>query len=481
MSKFKFPAKKTRVVATIGPASNSPAMIEKLITAGMNVARINFAHGTLDAHRAVIQTLRSVASRLQRRIAILGDLPGPKMRIGKLHSEPIRLERDQVFTLQVGDDLGDQTHAFMDFARLAQAVKPGDSIFLDDGYIQLGVEQVVGDAVRTRVIVGGELRSHKGVNFPGIDLGISAFTEQDHNLLRFAAEQRLDAVSQSFVSTANDLATVRNAAQALGYAPLIIAKIERAGAVQNIDAILEVCDGIMVARGDLGVEMPIEEVAAVQKEIILRAKLAAKPIITATQMLESMIHNRRPTRAEVSDVTNAILDGSDAVMLSGETAIGDYPEACVAMMTRIAQVAERMPDSNMLGEVLQTALQAKAISLEDHVSLSTYLTAQTMAPDLIFAVTASGGTARRLARFRQTNWIIAFSPNEATCQQLQFVRGVYTVHVPEYPASWADFARKWVSERSLTAELGILTEGGGTLRTRGATRLEMIDLQADAG
>ena len=477
MTAFRFPAKKTRIVATIGPATNSPERLEQLIEAGLNVARINFAHGDLDGHRAVIQSLRAIARRMGRRVAFMGDLPGPKMRIGKLRTEPIHLVRAAPFTLRVGDAVGDQHGASMEFAGLARAVKPGDNIFLNDGYVQLRVERVDGDAVQTTVIAGGELRSHKGVNFPGIDLGISAFTEEDRSFLAFAAEQQLEAVSQSFVATAADLRELRNAARALGYDPMVIAKFERAGALQHIDAILAEADGIMVARGDLGVEIPIEEVAAVQKEIILRARQAAKPVITATQMLESMVHNRRPTRAEVSDVTNAILDGSDAVMLSGETAIGDYPVETVEMMARIARVAEGMGRNGHLVRIMQAAADTQAISLEDHVSLSMYLTAETMRPDLLFAVTATGGTARRLARFRLPGWLVAFSPDEATCQRLQFVSGIYTVHVPETPPSWADFARHWVQERQLDAGLGILTEGGGTLRSSGATRLEMIDLR----
>ena len=477
MTAFRFPAKKTRIVATIGPATSSPERLEQLIEAGLNVARINFAHGDLDGHRAVIQSLRSIARRMGRRVAVMGDLPGPKMRIGKLRTEPIYLVRGQPFTLRVGDDVGDQQGASMDFAGLARVVKPGDYIYLNDGYVQLRVERVDGDTVQTTVVAGGELRSHKGVNFPGIDLGISAFTEEDRDFLAFAAAQQLEAVSQSFVATAADLRELRKAAQALKYDPMVIAKFERAGALQQMDAILAEADGIMVARGDLGVEIPIEEVAAVQKEIIMRARRAAKPVITATQMLESMVHNRRPTRAEVSDVTNAILDGSDAVMLSGETAIGDYPVETVEMMARIARVAEGMARNGQLVRAMQDAADARSISLEDHVSLSMYLTAETMRPDLLFAVTATGGTARRLARFRLPEWLVAFSPDEATCQRLQFVSGIYTVHVPETPPSWADFARHWVQERQLDAGLGILTEGGGTLRSSGATRLEMIDLR----
>lgn len=480
MTRLQFPEKKTRVVATIGPASRAPEMLEKLICAGMNVARINFAHGDLESHREVIADLRQVAARLDQRVAIMGDLPGPKMRIGKLAQEPITIHRGQTFTLYTGDGIGDQTHAYMEFDGLANTVKPGDNIFLNDGYILLKVQKVEGNAVETLVMAGGELRSHKGVNFPGIDLGISAFTAQDRAFLEFAAHEGIDAVSQSFVSTEDDITVVRNAARELNYAPMIIAKIERAGAVDRIDAILEVADGIMVARGDLGVEIPIEEVAAVQKDVIMRAKLAAKPVITATQMLESMVHYRRPTRAEVSDVTNAIIDGSDAVMLSGETAVGDFPDEAVAMMTRIARVAEQLPGASMISTVLLTALKGKSSSIEDHVSLSTFLTVETMEPDLIFAVTETGGTARRLARFHLPGWLVAFSRNEATCQRLQFVRGIYTVLAPaDRPSSSARFVRAWVHEHELNAHLAVLTEGGGTLRASGATRLELIDLDHD--
>ncbi len=477
MSAFQFPQKKTRIVATIGPASRSPALLEKLILAGMNIARINFAHGDLAGHGQVIRDLRMIAGKLGRRVAIMGDLPGPKMRIGKLQTEPIQLERNQSFTLRIGDGIGDQSGAFMDFAGLAKAVQPGDNIFLNDGYVQLRVDRVNADAVHTSVIVGGELRSHKGVNFPGIDLGISAFTERDGELLQFAAEQQLDAVSQSFVATADDLAEVRAAAQRLGYTPMVIAKIERAGALEHIDAILEAADGIMVARGDLGVEIPIEEVAAVQKDIILRAQLAAKPVITATQMLESMVHYRRPTRAEVSDVTNAILDGSDAVMLSGETAVGDYPDEAVAMMARIAVVAENMPTGDRLIEVLNQAVHAKdgftgRSCVAEHVS-------DLQKPWRPISFLRSAPAAARRVVWPAIDCLPGSWPSvppKSSANNSSLCAVSTRCMWPKWPASWATFVRQWVLEKQLDAGLAILTEGGGTLRTSGATRLEMIDL-----
>ncbi|MDQ1300449.1 MAG: pyruvate kinase, partial [Chloroflexota bacterium] len=314
--------KKTKIVATIGPATEAQASLESLIANGMNVARINFSHGDLAGHRRAIANVRAAAAACGQRVAIMGDLPGPKMRIGKLEREPVLLERGQPFIIEVGDFVGDAGRVSLPFAGLPQAVKPGDAIYINDGYIQLEVREVVGRQVRCVALVGGELRSRKGVNFPGIDLGITAFTAQDREFLRFAAEQGLDAVSQSFVQDGADLEAVRGAAAELGYAPFIIAKIERARAVDNLEQILDHADGIMVARGDLGVEIPFERIAVVQKQIIQRASLKSRPVITATHMLESMITNRRPTRAEVTDVANAIIDGTDCVMLSGETSIG---------------------------------------------------------------------------------------------------------------------------------------------------------------
>ena len=477
MTAFSFPAKKTRIVATLGPASSSPERLEQLIEAGLNVARINFAHGDLDGHRAVIQSLRAIARRMGRRVAIMGDLPGPKMRIGKLRTEPIHLVRGQPFTLRAGDEVGDQHGAAMEFAGLAQAVKPGDNIYLNDGYVQLRVERVDGDAVQTTVVAGGELRSHKGVNFPGIDLGISAFTAEDREFLAFAAEEKLEAVSQSFVATAARLCwnCVRGA---------------RAGLQSHGDRQVRAGGRLAADRRHPGRSRRHHGGARrpgrrdPHRGSRRRAEGHHHAGAACRQAghhgdADAGVHGAQPPahRAEVSDVTNAILDGSDAVMLSGETAIGDYPVETVETMARIARVAEGMARNGQLVRIMQAAADAQSISLEDHVSLSMYLTAETMRPDLLFAVTATGGTARRLARFRLPEWLVAFSPDEATCQRLQFVSGVYTVHVPETPPSWADFARRWVQERQLDAGLGILTEGGGTLRTSGATRLEMIDLR----
>jgi pyruvate kinase len=475
------PTKKTKIVCTIGPASWDQEILEELIRAGMNIARINFAHGDFEGHRRTIANVRAAAEAAGQRVAVFGDLPGPKMRIGALAEEPLMLERGQTLLLQTEEILGNQHRVSMDFTGLPGAVKPGDNIFMNDGYIQLVVDRVSGQEVHTTVRVGGELRSHKGVNFPGIDLGISALTERDKRLLTLAAEQALDGVGVSFVGGPWDITAVRKAAAALDYDPFVIAKIERASALENIDSILEGVDAIMVARGDLGVEIPIESIPATQKRLIHLANLAAKPVITATQMLESMTHNRRPTRAEATDVANAIWDGTDCVMLSGETAVGEYPVETVDTMRRIAEEAEPGLDrSNIAGELRQLQMRGD-ISRADRFSLAVDLTMETLQPDLAIILAESGGTARRVARFGLSQWIVAPSRLESTCQRLQFTRGVFPVNVSEKvplasPESRRQYAQMWIQLHDSCSGLVLLVEGSGTLKAADTTRMDIIDL-----
>ena len=478
---MNFPCKKTKIVATIGPASSSVEVLEQMMLAGMNIARINFAHGDPDSHRQTVANVRTASQQTGKRVAIFGDLPGPKIRIGKLAHEPVQLERGQRFILQLDPILGDQHRVSVEFPELPHVVKPGDSIFLNDGYIMLKVVAVKGEEVITEVIAGGELRSHKGLNLPDIDLGISAFTEEDHRLLALAAELQLDGVSQSFVESSRDIEAVRAAAREMTYEPLVIAKIERSRALVNLDDILQAADVIMVARGDLGVEVPIEQVAILQKKMIQQANLLAKPVITATQMLESMTSNRRPTRAEVSDVTNAILDGSDAIMLSGETAIGAYPVETVQMMTRIAQQAEAHLVSLDYMELLRFEEHARQASQDDLFSLNIKLISETMKPRLIIVPSLSGATARRVARFRMGQWIVAGSHLQATCQRLQFSWGVHPLLVDEQldwdePAQRQEAARRWCEDFGVTEGLVILIEGAGTLRAHDTRRIDIVDL-----
>ena len=337
---MNLPTHKAKIVATIGPASQAPETLAQMIRAGMNIARLNFSHGEFAGHRQVIENIRAASTQVGRRVAIMADLPGPKMRIGNLGVDKIELKPDDRFTLTTEQVIGDQQRVSVSFSRLPQAVKPGNLLSLNDGFVQLEVMAVRGNDVACVVRVGGELRSRKGLNLPNIDLGIQAFTEHDRDCLRFALEHGVDAISQSFVESAADIRAVRQAAKELGREPFIIAKIERSRALDHLDEILEASDGVMIARGDLGVEIPIERIAVVQKDLMRRANQRAKPVITATQMLESMTSHRLPTRAEATDVSNAILDGTDCVMLSGESAMGNYPVEAVAMLARIAAEVE---------------------------------------------------------------------------------------------------------------------------------------------
>ena len=470
------PAKKTKIVSTIGPASDSQEVLERMMAAGMNIARLNFAHGDFDSHRSTVRAVRAAAQAQGKRIAIMGDLPGPKMRIGRLADESIELVRGDSFVLYTEDIPGTRDGVSINFTKLSQVVKPGDRIFINDGMVQVTVTSVEADRVHTEVRAGGELRSFKGVNFPGIDLGISAFTDNDRQFLEFAAEQKLDAVSQSFVQDARDIRAVRAAANALDYHPVIIAKLERAGAVDNLASILDSADGIMVARGDLGVEVPIEQMAIIQKRMILEANHAGKPVITATHMLESMTLHRQPTRAEATDVANAILDGTDCVMLSGETAIGKYPVESVAMMADIARYTEENRPTNIIADLLAARLSGDEIDQRDLIALSTYVTAEKLKPAIVFAPTVSGETAQRVARFRLPVWIVASSPYEGTAQRLQFTYGVYPEHLTTRPETWQGYVREWTKRHNVVGELALLTRGTSPHHKLGANLLEIIDL-----
>src|SRR5512143_2971814 len=454
---MRLPAQKTKIVCTIGPASASPSVMKQMIESGMNVARLNFSHGDFAAHKKDIENLRAAAATTGRRIAIMADLSGPKMRIGKIDPEPVELKPGDPFTLTTEDIVGDANRVSVSFDRLPQAVKKGNTLFLNDGYIQLEVNGVKGRDVLCTVRVGGELRSRKGLNLPGIDLGITAFTKRDHDCLRFALENGVDAVSQSFVENAADIEAVRKAAADRGYQPFIIAKIERSGALNQIDAILDASDGIMIARGDLGVEVPIEDIAVVQKRLMHLANMRAKPVITATQMLESMTDNRRPTRAEATDVANAILDGTDCVMLSGESAMGKYPVDAVAMLAKIAASVEVRRPAIAVNELYRGIDIRGKIRPEHLIAIGVEACLEYVSPAAVFVPTHSGTTARSIARFRFPVWTIAMSSQMATCQQLQFSSGVYSVHEPEHLEQWKPYVKQRVSEFGLAGDLAVLT------------------------
>ena len=418
-----------------------------------------------------------VAQKAQQRLTVLADLPGPKIRIGQLANEPIELQPDEIFTLTSKEVVGDSHRVSVTFPRLPQVIKPGDTLFLNDGFIQLEALTIEKNEVRCRVLVGGELYSRKGLNLPGIDLGMSAFTGRDYECLKFALEHGVDAVSQSFVESAADITAVRNAAATLGYHPFIFAKIERARALDLLDGILEAADGIMIARGDLGVELPIEQIAVIQKRIMLKANLMGKPVITATQMLESMTTNRRPTRAEATDVANAILDGTDSVMLSEESALGKFPVDAVAMLAKIAAATEPYRPRHYLRETLKGIDRSSTISPPDLIALSVEATLERSSPAAVFVSTRSGVTARSIARLRLPVWIIAVSPQEETCQHLQFSYGVYPVHEPDYPEDWNSYIKKWLSYHGVLGNIAVLTEGPSPKHPEANNRMEIVDLQ----
>jgi pyruvate kinase len=455
--------------------------MEEMIRAGMDVARLNFSHGDFASHEKTIENLRAASRSTGRRLAIMADLPGPKMRIGQFSKEPIELRIGDFFTLTTDSVTGDMNRVSVTFSRLPQAVKPGDRLYLNDGLIQLEVVKVDGADVRCRVLVGGELRSRKGLNLPGIDLGIRAFTEQDQRWLVFAKEQGLDAVSQSFVEGAADISAVRKAAADLNYHPFIIAKIERSRALDRIDEILEVTDGIMIARGDLGVEIPIEQIAVVQKRLMRLANMRAKPVITATQMLESMTENRRPTRAESTDVANAILDGTDCVMLSGESAMGKYPVDAVAMLAKIAAATEPRRPPIAVKELYRGIDLTGRIRPEHLIAIGVEACLEYVSPAAVFVPTHGGATARSVARFRFPVWTIAVSSQMATCQQLQFSSGVYSMHEQDHPEDWTAYIKRWLQDHGVDGDLAILTEGPSTKHPEASNRMEIVDLRPKAG
>lgn len=423
--------RKTKIIATIGPASQSEENLEKMILAGMNVARMNFSHGTHEEHAEHIAYIRRVSERLKIPVGILQDLQGPKIRVGNL-SAPLQLSTGELVCLYATEShppAGSVQTIPVDFPELFDSVRVDDRLLLDDGRLTLTVLSVQSPSLMARVVVGGPLTSHKGINLPGVRMRISGFTEKDEDDLAFGMSQNVDAVAISFVQTAEDVNKVRRAMQRLANGkplPYLIAKLERPEALDNLDTILGVVDGVMVARGDLGVEMPPERVPVLQKRIIRSANARARLVITATQMLESMIHNPLPTRAEASDVANAIFDGTDAIMLSAETASGEYPVNAVQMMDRIACEAE----SNFQ-EWGQDHRQA-VINGNDATSMARAATALALDRDVtaIAVFTVQGRTAWIMSKARPGVPILGFTPDQGTYTKLCFLWGTLPRLVP---------------------------------------------------
>lgn len=416
-------ATRTKIVATIGPASDSPETIDALLDAGVDVARLNCAHGTEASLRATIARLRERAARRDEPLAILADLGGPKLRIGRFAAGRIELRRGEPFTLTMLDVPGDETRVSVSYPDLADEIQPGTTVFLNDGLVKLKVARVAGTEIETLVETGGELSDRKGLSVPTLPLRLPALTDADRRALDVVLAEGVDYVGLSFVRSVKDIDLLREVIAAHGSATPIVAKIEKAQAIDELDAIAASADAVMVARGDLGVEVPIEDVPVLQKRIIEACRRAGTPVITATQMLESMERSPLPTRAEATDVANAVLDGTDAVMLSGETASGRHPVDSVRMMRRIILAAERHAKSGPPLAPPDVAAGAPW-SIADAASSGAAIVAGTAGAAAIVAITRSGATARSLARWRPRQPIIAVTEDERRRRQLALVWGV---------------------------------------------------------
>jgi pyruvate kinase len=413
--------RKTKIICTIGPACEQVETLMEMMRAGMNIARLNFSHGTHEDHARRIANIREAAGRVGKNIAILLDTKGPEIRLGYLEKEPVVLKAGQRVILTTEDVKGTPERLPVNYPGLPRDLVPGNTVLIADGLIELRVTGVNDHEVECEVVHGGELTSQKGVNLPGVPVNLPAITEQDIRDIKFGIEQEVDFIAASFIRRAQDVLAIRRILEEQGADVDVIAKIETREGVENLDEIIRVADGIMVARGDLGVGLPVEEVPLIQKAIIEKCNLAGKPVITATQMLESMIHNPRPTRAEASDVANAILDGTDAIMLSGETAAGHYPVEAVKTMARIAS---RVEQSLPYEDILQRRARALAHTVTDAISHATCTTAQDLGAAAIITSTETGYTAKMVSKYRPRSPIIAVTPVARVLRKLALVWGV---------------------------------------------------------
>lgn len=418
--------RKTKMICTIGPASEDMEILEKVVLAGMNASRHNFSHGDHEEHGGRIAKVKELSKKLNREIAIILDTKGPEIRTGKFEPKKLELTKGTEFTVYAGDMdvIGDTTKCAVTYAGLANDVKPGNTILIDDGLVGLTVKSVEGNAIKCEVQNTGFVGTHKGVNVPGVSIQLPALTEKDKSDLIFGCQVGVTMIAASFIRKASDVTTIREILNANGGERILIcSKIENQEGVDNLDSILEVSDLIMVARGDLGVEIPIEQVPAVQKMIIKKCRAAGKPVVTATQMLDSMMRNPRPTRAEVSDVANAILDGTDAIMLSGESANGDYPVEAVATMARIAEETEK----SLEYKVAVSQAKSHIPAIAGVISRAASNAANELEATAIISSTQTGATAKRISQCRPECPIIAVTPDEVVARQLAFSWGVYPV------------------------------------------------------
>lgn len=445
---------RTKIVCTIGPACDQVETLKKMINAGMNVARLNFSHGNQTDHTQRMAMIRQAAAETGKTIGILLDTKGPEIRLGYFADPPVLLEPGQEFTLTTREIKGDRNMVSVTYKELPQDVKAGDRVLVADGLIELAVKQTTATDVICQVVNGGKLSDQKGVNLPGVEVNLPSITEKDVADIKFGIEQNVDFIAASFIRKAADVLAIRQILEEAGADIDIIAKIESRQGVENLDEILKVADGIMVARGDLGVEIPAEEVPILQKIMIERCNRAGKPVITATQMLESMIQNPRPTRAEASDVANAIFDGTDAIMLSGESASGKYPVAAVQTMARIANRAEAALKYSKMLEQRGTVMQ---LTVTDAISHAVCTAARDLGAAAILTPTASGHTARMVSKYRPQAPIIAVTPTEKVLRKLALIWGVQPLFISEMTSGATDEMVNRAVEVSLASGL---IEGG---------------------
>jgi pyruvate kinase len=461
--------RRAKIVATLGPASNTEPVFRDLVRAGVDVVRLNFSHGSHEEKLALIKMIRKVSREERKPLCILGDLQGPKIRTSKLKDhEPVLLKAGQRLTITPREVPGTASLVGTTFKTLAENVEQGSRILLSDGLIELRVHEVLGPDVVCEIINGGMLGEHKGINLPGIPVRVPSLTEKDTDDLEFALKNGVDAIAVSFVRTAEDVSLVRNRVTAYGAETWIIAKLEKPQAIEHLDSILLAADGIMVARGDLGVEVPPEKVPAIQKHIIRRAAEYSKPVITATQMLESMIENPRPTRAEVSDVANAVYDGTDAVMLSGESAVGKYPVEAVAMMARIVTEAEHdiKQDSNY-----QPRERLSRLSIAETICEATAHAADDLDLRGIALFTESGSTARQLSKYHPSAPIFALSPVDITINRLNLLWGTTPIRCPKVNSTEAlvDLAENLLEQGGYVRNREVIAIVAGTRTKSGST------------
>ena len=467
--------KKTKIVCTMGPNTDNREIMKELALNGMDVARFNFSHGDHAEHKHRLEILESVREELGIPIASLLDTKGPEIRTGKLKDgKKVTLKEGDLYTLTTEEIVGDETRGYINYAGLAEDVKPGDRILIDDGLIELHVREVNGTDIVCRIENGGELGEKKGVNVPGVRVKLPALTDKDKEDIRFGVDAGFDFVAASFVRNADAIREIREILDEKGSAMQIIAKIENEQGIENIDSIIEASDGIMVARGDMGVEIPAEKVPHIQKMIIRKCNLACKVVITATQMLDSMIRNPRPTRAEVSDVANAVYEGTDAVMLSGETAMGSYPIEAVRMMSQIAEESEKYLDYMFYQRRKVSAENLRNIS--NTVCYSSVATASDLEAPVIVAPSVSGFTTRMLSKWRPKALIAGLSPSMTAVRQMQLYWGVKPFHAKRAESTDALL----FASVELLKEKGIVKEGEIVVATAGVvTRANRHEPVAD--